>query len=61
MDMEYEDNKLIYKGIPIGITREQMQDLLTYGNIDIVYYLEEMYKNNIVIIRDVKIDLILGK
>ena len=60
MDIEFKDNELIYKGIPTCITREQVYDLQNHG-IDVMNYLEDMYRNSIVIIRDTKIDLILGK
>lgn len=60
MYVEFKDEELIYKGIPTGIKREQVYDLQNHG-IDVMNYLEDIYKNSIVIIRDVKIDLILGK
>jgi len=60
MDIEFKDNELIYKGIPVGITREQIQDMQFY-DMDPMYYIEKMYNESIFIIRDTKIVLILGK
>jgi len=60
MDIEFKDNELIYKGIPTSITREDIFDFQNRG-MDPMYYIEKMYNESIVIIRDTKIDLILGK
>ena len=61
MDIEFDkNNRLIYKGVEMYLTREQICDLQING-IDPIYYVEEMYKKSTVYIRDYKIDLILGK
>jgi len=44
----------------MGISQEQIFDLQNYG-IDVMNYIEEMYRNSIVYIRDHKIELILGE
>lgn len=62
MDIEFDENGIItYKGIYTGISREQMFDLQSNHAIDISNYLEKLYRESIVYIRDQKIDLILGK
>ena len=60
-DIEY-DNKgiLIYKGIELNLTREQIYELQDLG-MDPMYYIEKMYNERIDVIRDKKIDIILGK
>ena len=61
MDVEFDENGMLtYKGVYIGISQEQIFDLQNYG-IDAMNYVEEMYKNSTVYIRDHKIDLILRK
>ena len=55
-----ENNELIYKGVKFGTTKEQIFDLQNYG-IDAMNYIEKMYNERIDVIRDKKIDLILGK
>ena len=57
MDVEFDENGMLtYK----GISQEQIFDLQNYG-IDAINYIEEMYRNSIVYIRDHKIELILGE
>jgi|JI10StandDraft_1071094.scaffolds.fasta_scaffold1789646_2 hypothetical protein len=61
MDVEFDKNgMLIYKGVYMGISQEQIFDLQNYV-IDVMNYIEEMYSNSIVYIRDHKIELILGE
>ena len=50
MDIEFDkNNRLIYKGIKIDLTREQIYDLQSNG-IDAMNYIQDMYKKSIVII-----------
>ncbi len=61
MDIEFDkNNRLIYKGVKMDLTREQIYDLQING-IDAIYYVEDMYKKSKVYIRDKKIELILKK
>lgn len=61
MDVEFDkDNRLIYKGIKFETTKEHIFDLQNYG-IDAINYIEQIYNERIDVIRDKKIDLILGK
>lgn len=61
MSVEFDKNgMIIYKGVYIGISQEQIFDLQNYG-IDAINYIEQMYNERIDVIRDKKIDLILRK
>lgn len=51
---------LIYKGIKLDITQQQIYEVQDLG-MDPMYYIEKMYSERIDVIRDHKIDLILGK
>ena len=55
-----KDFKMIYKGVKLNITQEQISDLQNQG-LDTMYYIEKMYNERIDVIRDKKIDIILGK
>ena len=55
-----KDFKMIYKGVKLNITQEQIYDLQNQG-LDPMYYIEKMYNERIDVIRDKKIDIILGK
>lgn len=58
-DIEYDGLKVIYKGLDIGVTREQLQDL-DMMSIDYSFYLEEMYKQTTVYLRDMKLTELLS-
>jgi len=57
-DLEMINDKVFYKGLNINITLEQIQDLQIYG-VDVFYYIEKIYKQNLQIIRDEKLNEIL--
>jgi hypothetical protein len=54
----FEGNQLIYKGIKMNITPENIILRLWTGN-DVMEMLESIYLSNIVEVRDSKIDTIL--
>jgi len=59
--MEIDKNGyLIYKGIKLDITQQQIYEVQDLG-MDPMYYIEKMYNERIDVIRDKKIDLILKK
>jgi len=61
MSMEIDKNGyLIYKGIKLDITQQQIYEVQDLG-MDPMYYIEKMYNERIDVIRDKKIDLILKK
>lgn len=55
-----EDGYLVYKGIKLDITQKQIYEIQDLG-MDPMYFIEKLYKENTIYIRDMKIDLILGK
>jgi len=57
-DLEMVNGKIFYKSVEINITPEQIQDLKIYG-VDVFYYIEKIYKQNLQIIRDEKLNEIL--
>jgi hypothetical protein len=57
-DLEMINDKVFYKGLNINITLEQIQDLQIYG-VDVFFYIEKIYKQNLQIIRDEKLNEIL--
>jgi len=61
MSMKIDKNGyLIYKGIKLDITQQQIYEVQDLG-MDPMYYIEKMYIERIDVIRDKKIDLILKK
>lgn len=60
-DTKFDDKgRIVYKGIKLNITREQIYEVQDLG-MDPMYYIEKMYNERIDVIRDKKIDLILKK
>ena len=61
MSMKIDKNGyLIYKGIKLDITQQQIYEVQDLG-MDPMYYIVKMYSERIDVIRDKKIDLILKK
>jgi hypothetical protein len=57
-DVEFIDFKVLYKGIDTNLTLIEYNNLI-YQRIDIHHYLEEIYKQSTIYLRDKKIDEIL--
>ena len=55
----FEGSQLIYKGIKMNITPENIQDYKLWTGNDVMEMLESIYLSNIVDVRDSKIDTIL--
>ncbi len=55
----FEGSQLIYKGIKMNITPENIHDYKLWTGNDVMEMLESIYLSNIVEVRDSKIDTIL--
>ena len=55
----FEGSQLIYKGIKMNITPENIQDYKLWTGNDVMEMLESIYLSNIVDVIDSKIDTIL--
>jgi hypothetical protein len=58
---EFKNGRLIYKGYDIGLTMENIQDYKFQTGMEPRELIEYLYKNNIQVIRDNKINQILDE
>ena len=55
------DGKIIYKGVDIGLTRENIEDIQSNTGIEVDEYLiESIYNQHISVIRNKKINEVLS-
>ena len=58
-NISYNERNVLYKGIDIGVSIENLQDLRYSSNVDVECILENLYQSCVINIRNKKIDDII--
>lgn len=61
LDLDFIDGKVIYKGVDIGITRENIMDYQLQTGLDPKEWIEYLYNELIQVKRDNVLEKILNK
>jgi hypothetical protein len=59
--LEYDNGALVYKGVKLHITAENIQDYKFQTGLDPIEWIENTYQNSLSVIRDNKINKILDE
>jgi hypothetical protein len=59
--LEYDNGVLVYKGVKLHITAENIQDYKFQTGLDPIEWIEHTYQNSLSVIRDNKINQILDE
>lgn len=61
LDLDFIDGKVIYKGVDIGITRENIMDYQLQTGLDPKEWIEYLYNESVQVKRDNALEKILNK
>jgi len=59
-NISYNKRNVLYKGVDIGVSIENLQDLRYSSNVDVECILENLYQSCVINTRNKKIDDIIG-